>query len=483
VPSRTAHAGVASEAFRRVGEALAQTWPVIRATIPPCTVAQQRNLLLDACGSDYRPLIELMLTVEPSLRTQMAQLVPTASTAQWEATRAPVVHQLVATRYLQYDVARWAVDVWGSVLGVAPSALHAPRLDTARGDGPDAASGSTAPSTEAMVPTHARTGSGNGTVRGGATRRAAATPVSPIATPGKRGTLPTARANAPSWAGGPATLRVGARGNPAARALLAQSGRLVRPARGLAGPRYQPIERMAAMVLGGLLLIVTVSLSRAVSAKRREAATRVERIEVPVIAAPLARSAAPVVRAAVPGALAGDDQGNTRRAVPDSLSAATPDSRTLAERPVPAATMPQTPPHALARALRDNGVRQSGVAGQYRVQQRILSVDGTSNCEAVATALGVGRESDETVVHAAGDTVFQMPARGVWGTMTADGYFVVAPRAGTTNNIAWRFLMQGRFSRTGFTGETQTYTEANLGWRKTQICVVTADLAARRLSP
>jgi len=123
----------------------------------------------------------------------------------------------------------------------------------------------------------------------------------------------------------------------------------------------------------------------------------------------------------------------------------------------------------------------SGVAGRYRVTQRIRSVDGSTSCESVARALGVGRETDERITHEPGSTAFRLDSRGVAGTLDREGRFVAGPLTGTTNNIPWQFRMRGRFLPNGFSGESETYTQAIIRWGRTQSCVVTADLSAIRL--
>jgi hypothetical protein len=123
----------------------------------------------------------------------------------------------------------------------------------------------------------------------------------------------------------------------------------------------------------------------------------------------------------------------------------------------------------------------SGVAGRYRVTQRIRSVDGSTSCESVARALGVGRETEERITHVPGRADFRLDSRGVAGTLDREGRFVAGPLSGTTNNIPWQFRMRGRFLPNGFSGESETYTQAIIRWGRTQSCVVTADLNAIRL--
>jgi hypothetical protein len=117
------------------------------------------------------------------------------------------------------------------------------------------------------------------------------------------------------------------------------------------------------------------------------------------------------------------------------------------------------------------------------VTQHVRDVSGSASCDAVAQALANGRESEENVVHAPGTPTFVLSTRQVAGTLDDDGTFVSQPRAGTTNNVNWRFQMRGRFGPDGFTGESVTHTDAILRWGKIQTCVVTASLSGRRRLP
>ncbi|WP_309673109.1 hypothetical protein [Gemmatimonas sp.] len=442
-----------SDAFQRVGRALIANW--LQWSLDPnagdhaSTSAQQRNRLLDDTGSDHRPLVDLLLDLGHTVRPALQRIAPTPlSASAWDTARAPLVHQIVSTRYLQPDVARWAVDVWGRALGVSPAPgarerIASPQLRTTE-----------------IVPAAAATGTASA---------AAATAKATLARATARfGTLPPlpstpkpARPNAPSWAGGPASFGVGAIVKPGARSALANSGRLVPGASRVQGPKYSSVERMAGMVLAGLLVVVSISMWRALGNRTPSAA------------------------------------GAAEPALPSLPAASVPRAATIAPRPStdasPARSGPDTPaatPHepftgAAETATAPNAPFVSpmlaGVAGRYRVTQRIRSVDGSSSCESVASALGVGRETEERITHVPGRAAFRLDSRGVAGTLDSEGRFVAGPLSGTTNNIPWQFRMRGRFVSNGFIGETETYTQAILRWGRTQSCVVTADLSAIRL--
>lgn len=433
-----------SEAFSRVGRALSACWTRWHAADagagPPASPIgqRQRNELLDETGSDFRPLVDLLLDLGPVICSALAAggLRP-LSVRDWDTARAPLVHRVVSTRYLQPDVVRWAVDVWGRALGVSPLAVVAAPVTAPL----QAGLYHDAPAQEAPMRAALSRDALSRAAPPSATRSAVALPL---------GALPATKAavpNAPSWAGGPVALGVGARVSPSARQSLAASGRLVRGPVRAAGPRFAPVERLAGAILLGLLVVVAVSLQVALS--RRPPASRPSVVQTRPVATPQTP-----VKAAEPVG-----EASAEVMVSDALMQA--HSGLL------------TPPSAW--------LRQRGVAGRYRVTQRIVSVDGSTSCTAVAAALGVGRTSDEPISHAPGSTTFRLDARGVAGTLSEDGAFVAGPVSGTQNNIPWVFRMRGRFLPDGFTGESQTFTQAIIRWGRTQSCVVTATLDATRL--
>jgi hypothetical protein len=80
------------------------------------SLAVFRNRLLDEVGSDARPLANLLIeaiergVVDSLPRTSMAP-------ALWSAKSTPLVMRWVNDRFLQPEVARWAVEAWGYALG------------------------------------------------------------------------------------------------------------------------------------------------------------------------------------------------------------------------------------------------------------------------------------------------------------------------------------------------------------------------------
>ena len=76
-----------------------------------------RNRLLDHTGSDARPLAELLIE---ALRRGFRERLPEGAmeSARWDALVAPFVMQWSAERFVQPDMARWAVECWGYALRV-----------------------------------------------------------------------------------------------------------------------------------------------------------------------------------------------------------------------------------------------------------------------------------------------------------------------------------------------------------------------------
>ncbi len=248
---------------------------------------------------------------------------------------------------------------------------------------------------------------------------------------------------------------------PGARAALANAGRLAATSRPLPGPRFQPVEKLAVVVLATvLLLMVSVALWRALEARSAPdlapitSAMREAPIEAPVkppVEAPTAARVAPALPSAV----------------------RTPSAPPVFGRPIAlVATAVRAP---LVDAI------ATGVGGRYTVQQHVVAVDGSPSCRAVALKLGADKQTTEVIAHAAGTSSFRIPTRDIAGTLDRDGRFVVGIQSGITNNVNWQFRMRGRFDQEGFTAGTETITTAILRWGRTQSCLVTAELSAQRI--
>jgi hypothetical protein len=75
-----------------------------------------RNRLLDEVGSDARPLANLLIE---AIDRGVVDRLPRASMAPalWSAKSTPLVMRWVNDRFVQPEVARWAVEAWGYALG------------------------------------------------------------------------------------------------------------------------------------------------------------------------------------------------------------------------------------------------------------------------------------------------------------------------------------------------------------------------------
>ncbi|WP_373062816.1 hypothetical protein [Gemmatimonas sp.] len=404
---------------------------------------QFRNLVLDQCGSDHRPLVELLLSLGPLVCARLADPEPSTP---WHVRRAPVVHHIVATRYLQPEVARWVVDAWGAALQIAPERVDRPTVDR-----PELVTDPAPVRLEVVAGTRMPTTIG---------ARKASSPTSP-SSPG--------RPQPPSWAGGPGHLRIGARGaaNP--------TGQTTHPA---STPRW----RTSGPPLNALMVAQ---------------ARRVERIWLAVMACTLLgvfvaaafgianRKAAAIAEASVlPAVPAGSSPDAIARA---SVSPMAPLPAAVAVTPIAAASAAgrSAPTMAIAAPAPGEGAQliSAGLGGHYRVALRVRSVSGTPSCSQVADALAQGRTSIEVIAHTPGTLSFSIASRNVEGRLSPDGHFESGIRTGTTDGVRWSFRMTGQFTTAGLVGETQTTTEAIIRWRRTQSCLTMADLVAERLRP
>ncbi len=463
------------DAFSRTATALSGTLrahPALLANAP----AQFRNYLLDACGSDHRPLVELLLSVAGELRPRLE--TADAVTRPWESRRAPLVHQLVATRYLQPDVARWLVDSWGAALGLAPTSVAHPTLvfaGTGRGDAADDTRG-------------------EGTT-GGFTR---ATGMAPAAAPPRGGASAPAPLRPPLWSGGATSgrgvaktasaiaARPVSRGSSTvvapgmARAITARS-RTLAPAMNAARlVQMQRVERISFALIIGAMIVAFIAAAIAISGRRDENV-----LAAAVLPVVTAGTPADSVRAAATGPMrplpatntgdsasgAADDPGANAAIVHADGIGGNSGETTAASSSATRPSVPMDGAHAIAL----------GLGGRYRVAQRVLAVSGSPTCSKVADALARGRTSIEVITHIPGTFSFTLASRDVIGTLDGSAYFEAGPMNGTTDGVKWNFRMRGRFTDHGFTADTQTATEAILRWGRTQSCMTVAELVAERI--
>ncbi len=410
-----------TDAFARAATALAGAWRH-DASLFETSPTRVVNELLDACGSDHRPLVNLLLSVDATFR---ARFTIGSTSDAWEMRRAPLVHHLVATRYLQPDVARWVVDAWGAALGVGPAAVSRPALSHDLEP-----AGVSRPTTSwGAAPTH-----GNGTLL----------PAPPLAT--ARGA--NAKIAAPRTGG---------------RALA-----ITRPSGNIATATARPVPRWRSTGIG-------------VSPAQAAQAQRTERIWFGVMAA----TGLMVFVAGAIGIANRKSQAATAAAI---LPAVAPAVRAIdgqSMRPLPPAD-PLTTPAVAADANRrpEDAVSAvaTGLGGVYRVRQTVRVVDGSASCSSIAAVLAPGRTSIERIEHQPGSRDFALATRSVNGTVDANGAFEIGPAVGTTDGIRWQFFMRGRFTTTGFVAETQTKTSAIIRWGRTQQCITLADLVAERIT-
>jgi hypothetical protein len=431
-----------TDAFARAATALADAWRR-DATLFQSSPTRVVNELLDACGSDHRPLVNLLLSVDATFR---ARFTIGSTTDAWEMRRAPLVHHLVATRYLQPDVARWVVDAWGAALGVGPATLPRPALS------------------HELEPVD---GSRSASFGAGASTRghAAVSPaISPQPTRGAKVAMPTPRTGGRTLATTrPSGVTAIATARPVPRWRSAGIG--VSP---LQAAQAQRTERIWFGVMAATGLLVFAAGAIGIANRKTEAAT----------AAAILPVVAPAVRAI---------DGQSMLPLPPADPLTAPVVSASPAGPVLPAV--QTPTDTKTIATNADGTPDdsvsavaTGLRGVYRVQQRIRVVDGSASCASIAAALAPGRTSIERIEHQPGSREFALATRSVKGTVDANGAFAIGPTVGTTDGIRWQFSMRGRFTTTGFVAETQTETNAIIRWGRTQQCMTLADLVAERIT-
>jgi hypothetical protein len=431
-----------TDAFARAATALADAWRR-DASLFQSSPTRVVNELLDACGSDHRPLVNLLLSVDAAFR---ARFTIGSTTDAWEMRRAPLVHHLVATRYLQPDVARWVVDAWGAALGVGPATVPRPALSHEL----EPVDGSRSASFGAGASTRGRT--------------AVSPAVSPQTMRGAKVAMPTPRTGGRTLT---TTLPSGVTAIATARPVprWRSAGIGVSP---LQAAQAQRTERIWFGIMAATGLLVFAAGAIGIANRKTEAAT----------AAAILPVVAPAVRAI-------DGQSMLPLPPADPLTAPVV-STSPAEPVLPAARTPADTKTIATNAdgTPDDSVSAvaTGLRGVYRVQQRIRVVDGSASCASIAAALAPGRTSIERIEHQPGSREFALATRSVKGTVDANGAFTIGPTVGTTDGIRWQFSMRGRFTTTGFVAETQTETNAIIRWGRTQQCMTLADLVAERIT-
>ncbi|MES2523315.1 MAG: hypothetical protein V4617_11490 [Gemmatimonadota bacterium] len=448
-----------------------------------------RNRMLDHCGSDHRPLVDLLLSLGPTLP---ARLHGTAGAGTgWETRRAPLVHQVVATRYLQPDVARWAVDAWAAALGlISERSVSSPTVQSAVTPSPS--HGGHGGSQPPAASTVGRVGAGRGAqARWTPPSRAAATnpALSMQLNANKRGTATRALArpiaNAPSWAGGPAAPRFGTgprtRGAPT-RPTVAGPGTL------RASTSSPNFELFAVAMFVCILLFLAGPLSFVLNRRNREEGRLLQRARTAQPSATttignapdsLALSQPPVAvdsstAVAAVASLVGPDSSGGQSTVSDAAELAS--RQRMLDRARDSALVYD----AMLSTVTVTRLKEMGASGDYRVDTRVRSVDGSPSCSQVASALKGVRSSRERIEHGPGDTTFVLGSR-IPARLDVGGHFAAGPLRGTTNGVRWTFTMQGRFTPNGFEAQSRVETWAILKWGSDQLCVTVTDLVGSRV--
>ncbi len=155
------------------------------------SIAVFRNRLLDEVGSDARPLANLLIE---AIDRGVVDALPRISLtpAQWSAKSTPLVMRWVNDRFVQAEVARWAVEAWGYALGCIDTSQLTASVD--------------APQPEPLTPQwpERRVESAPGAPSRAAARGGMAAPPSTGgAAPWRAGYTPTAAAPAPRYAARP----------------------------------------------------------------------------------------------------------------------------------------------------------------------------------------------------------------------------------------------------------------------------------------
>ncbi|HYW32102.1 MAG TPA: hypothetical protein VE869_11390 [Gemmatimonas sp.] len=468
----------------------------------------ERNRMLDHCGSDHRPLVDLLLSLGPTLQRR---LHGSPAAVLWETRRAPLVHHTVSTRYLQPDVARWAVDAWAAALGLIPernvssptvqSAVTAAPLHELRGGALPPPALSTA-----------RIGAYRGAAARAVTNNAINNPaLSMQLNANKRATATRALArpipNAPSWAGGPTAARfgTGARSPGTFPQTPGNSRGLT-----LSLASSQNFDLFAAAMFVCILLFLAGPLSFVLFRRNREDVRLSPQTRTAQWSAARATGAAPdslllgrgapatvdssSTVSAVASLVAPDLTASPRTGVLDSgaadidttrgtprLGAITAEESAARDRRLDRASDSALVFDAMLSTATMTRLNSTGASGDYRVDTRVRSVDGSPSCSQVASALKGARSSVERIEHAPGASDFVLASRNTPARMDIDGRFAAGPLVGTTNGVRWTFRMSGRFTPNGFEAQSRVETWAILRWGSEQLCVTVSDLVGSRL--
>ncbi len=450
---------------------------------PPVAPLRLRNLLLDACGSDHRALVELLLRVGRHGMADALRALGTVKPDAWPAHRTRLVARACGELFIGAEVAAWAVDAWAVALSVVPAgtvqAIQRSYEEEARRavrerERAEAQAAAVLRSSAALA---ARAGGVVPAASMGAlaampagTGRLMGTPGGLMATPKWGGTAATLL-HTPSWAGGAAAPRVGAwrrgRGGP---------------------PRWRvsatPLQPPDMRKFFALFAVVAVCMFGVVTLMRR--LTPALSVPMPIIALPETSQVDITPPPRPDSARTVRSQAAAASAPASSPSSASASAASSAPTAAPAAVpAPARPPAGAAppaTAPAGADLITSGIGGIYEVQHRILSVHGNGLCDPVAESLARRQQlTVEEIVHTPGESTFALATRtGVIGRLQADGVFATSVHRSIYDNVRIVFRMTGRFTRDGFVARTTTETDAIIKYRVRQQCLVLADLIGTR---
>lgn len=226
-----------------------------------------RNRLLDYTGSDARPLAELLLEAYRRGWQQRIGVMPMATTG-WDALVAPFIMQWSAERFVQPDMARWAVECWGYALGI----IDASQLRIA----PPALSRPAAPSTAAFAAELIAKASRDHTGRASPMARSSGASSGPGVLPRQR--VATRSTGARSSVGAASRAGTGARGGVPAGASATRSpvsaGAASRAVRGGAAPSAVQVWITRALVAVLVFMASSVVVSAALNGDTPRDASR-----------------------------------------------------------------------------------------------------------------------------------------------------------------------------------------------------------------
>ncbi|MCU0648040.1 MAG: hypothetical protein MUF00_08600 [Gemmatimonadaceae bacterium] len=382
------------------------------------SAVQRRNLLLDAVGSDHRPLVDLLLFAEE--RGVPARLPTDPLTGdRWELVHAQIALDFAARTFVQIDAARWAVETWAFAMGiVGDEQLERIEPEPAPLTRPASAPPARAPSAVHVPPRTRATGappSSRAAAPSLPPRSVAAAMAARILPPGPRW-----RTSAPPTA---------------ARHLAASAA-------------WSPRDATAVVIAITMLVIVPAAV--VVSDHRREvdrAAIR-EAALAPSVAAsrPPTPSPSPAL---APASVASADAAATR--IADRLAPDHPVARGLGGR----------------YRLEITNVEVSGSASCSQVAQRIAARQPTT--EEIAHVPGT-------------PTFRFTSRPGLIGEVDSDGRFRTNVAHGMTNGVEWRTRLSGSFAGDSLVAVSESESAGVLAWRETQECRALTSFVGRRLA-